>query len=213
MGFDPEIVIGPDWDFFIRFTENARIGFIRNSTCLYRIHTTNISSSVGAQKRRMHLARCREKAIQLKRFGECSLATRSFAFYDLLVNLLTGYPERQTEITRWSQFQDLPSSERARLYRLMASKALSMGAHYSNIGEWFQLSYRLNRSDISGALLSTLYQISPHLCKFILRMKPSARKKPLAASPFGDLLESRLTGFLDGLTKRTYDYKSINAQP
>jgi glycosyltransferase involved in cell wall biosynthesis len=190
LDFDPEIVIGPDWDFFVRLAEVARIGFIRQPTCLYRIHTTNISTRVGVQKRKLHLARCREKAIQLKRFGECSLPTRSFVFYDLLVNLLTGYPDRQTEITRWSQFQELPANERARLYRLMASEALYKGAAHTHIGEWFQLSYQLNRSDVSSTLLNALYHVSPRLCRLSIRMKPSPRKKSIDMSPFGDLLKS-----------------------
>jgi glycosyltransferase involved in cell wall biosynthesis len=189
LDFEPEIVIGPDWDFFVRFAEVARIGFIRQPTCLYRIHSTNISTRMGVQKRRLHLARCREKAIQLKRFGECSLQTRSFVFYDLLVNLLTGYPERQTEITRWSQFRELPASERARLYRLMASEALRFDEAYPNIGEWLQLAYKLNPSDMIGMLLNAAYHISPQLCKSFVKMKSSQRKKSIENSPFGDLLK------------------------
>jgi glycosyltransferase involved in cell wall biosynthesis len=189
LDFDPEIVIGPDWDFFVRFAEVARFGYIRQPTCLYRIHTTNISTRVGTQKRKLHLARCREKAIQLKRFRECSLPTRSFVFYDLLVNLLTGYPDRQTEITRWSQFQELPASERARLYRLMASEALYNDEEYSNIGEWLQQSYKLNPGDMIGMLLNTLFHINPQFCKSLIKMKFLSRRKPIETSPFGDLFK------------------------
>jgi glycosyltransferase involved in cell wall biosynthesis len=189
LDFDPEIVIGPDWDFFIRYAEVARFGYIRQPTCLYRIHQANISSRVSMQKRLLHLARCREKAIRLKRFGECSLPTRSFVFYDLLVNLLTGSPERQTEITRWSEFQDLPANERARLYRLMASEALYKDEEYPNIDEWLQLSYKLNPDGVISTMLNVLYHINPQLCKSVIKMKSSLSKKPRETSPFGDLLQ------------------------
>jgi glycosyltransferase involved in cell wall biosynthesis len=189
LDFDSEIIIGPDWDFFIRFAEVARFGYIRQPTCLYRIHNTNISTRVSVQKRLLHLARCREKAIQLKRFGDCSLPTRSFVFYDLLVNLLTGYPERQTEITRWSKFQELPASEQASIYRLMASEALYKGESYSDMGEWLKQSYNLNPGDIIGAGLNAIYHINPQLCKLFVRMKSPPRRKPVDSSPFGDLLK------------------------
>jgi glycosyltransferase involved in cell wall biosynthesis len=187
--FDPDIVIGPDWDFFTRFAEIGRFGSIRQPTCLYRIHQANISIKIGIQERKPHLARCREKAIKLKRFGDCSLATRSFVFYDLLVNLLTGNPERQTEITRWTQFEDLPQSERARLYRLMASEALFRDEVYPSIGEWLQLSYRLNPSELTGTVLYELYHVSPQLCKLFVKLKRLFRKTPLDTSPFSDLLK------------------------
>jgi glycosyltransferase involved in cell wall biosynthesis len=187
LDFDAQIVIGPDWDFFIRFAEVARFGYIPQQTCLYRIHETNISTRVNAQERLQHLAKCRENAIKLKRFRECSIETRSFVFYDLLVNLLTGYPERQTEVTRWAEFRDLPIHEQARLFRLMASRAIENRDMHPAINRWLQQSYRLNPTDIIGAVLHTTYQISPYLCRSLIRIKSSLTRKQVQTSPFGNL--------------------------
>jgi glycosyltransferase involved in cell wall biosynthesis len=187
LDFDAQIVIGPDWDFFIRFAEVARFGYIPQQTCLYRIHQANISTRFNAQERLLHLAKCREKAIQLKRFCECSLETRSYVFYDLLVNLLTGYPERQTEITRWLEFRELPTYEQARLFRLMASNAIDNGGKHPEIELWLRQSYRLNSADMISAVLHTTYQISPHLCRSLIKIKSSLTRKQVETSPFGNL--------------------------
>ncbi len=185
--FDTEIVIGPDWDFFVRYAETARFGYLNQLTCLYRVHQTNISIRTNAQKRLLHLARCREKAIKLKRFSKCSLETRVFVFYDLLVNLLTSFPERQAEITQWLEFQNLPTNEQARLFRLIASEALFKGEKHPRIGEWLRRSYLLNPTDLIGMVLNTAYQISPQLCRSLIRIKSSVQRKPIEISPFGDL--------------------------
>ncbi len=188
LDFDIDIVIGPDWDFFVRYAEVARFGYVLEPTGLYRLHQTSISIRTGAQKRLLHLARCREKAIKLKRFRECSLQTRAFVFYDLLVNLLTGFPERQAEITQWPEFQNLPVNEQARLFRLMASEALIRDEEYPKIGEWLRQSYQLNSADLIGIVLYTMYQINPQLCKSFIKIKSSTRRKALESSLLSNLI-------------------------
>jgi glycosyltransferase involved in cell wall biosynthesis len=185
--FDTEIVIGPDWDFFIRYTEATRFGHLNQLTCLYRVHQTNISIRTNVQKRLLHLARCREKAIKLKRFSECSLETRVFVFYDLLVNLLTSFPERQTEITQWSEFRNLPANEQAKIFRLMAREALFKGEDHRWIGEWLRQSYRLNPADLIGVVLNTAYQINPRLCRSLIKIKSATRRRLIEISPLDDL--------------------------
>jgi glycosyltransferase involved in cell wall biosynthesis len=187
LNFDTEIVIGPDWDFFIRYAEVARFGYMLEPTCLYRLHQTNISIRTGAQKRLLHLARCREKAIKLKRFRECSIQTRTFVFYDLLVNLLTGFPDRQAKITQWPEFLELPGIEQAKLFRLMASEALFKGEKHPKIGEWLHQSYELNSADLIGVTLLTLYQINPQLCRSFVKIKSSSRRKAIETPLYGNL--------------------------
>ncbi|NIW46464.1 MAG: hypothetical protein GWN30_17410, partial [Gammaproteobacteria bacterium] len=169
--YDPRIVIGPDWDFFIQYAEDTTFGYVDEKTCLYRVHQTNISVSVGLKKRAQYLALCREKAIKTSSFSECSLDTRIFVFYDLLVHLLTGYPDRQNEIARWDEFTQLPESERARLYRLMASEAIVDGQHHNAIQGWLQEASELNPSDRKNSLLRNLYKISPWLCQQFLHLR------------------------------------------
>lgn len=179
--FDSDIVIGPDWDFLIRYAQVAEFGYVDRATCLYRLHQTNVSVRTAIQKRRLHLARCREKAIKLKRFSECSLETRAFVFYDLLVNLLSGLPERQSDITRWPEFQGLPIALQARLFRRMASEALSVGEEHPGIGEWLRLSRELNPIDPKGVALSMMYIAMPSLCRPLLKTSSQLRKMLFAS--------------------------------
>lgn len=185
--FDTGIVIGPDWDFLTRFAEFAEFGYIAEPTCLYRVHQTNITRTTGEARRRLSLARCREKAIRLEGFAACSLETRSYAFYDLLVNLLFDDPDRQAAVTRWPQFAALPARERARLYRLMASQALARGVASHQVGPWLKLARKLDPANMRGLVVAGLYRLNPALCAAALRVRKQAQPSAPANSPFGKL--------------------------
>ena len=185
--FDPEIVIGPDWDFLTQYSAVAQFGNVTQPTCLYRVHQTNISLRTNAQKRALHLPRCREKAIKMARFNACSEDTRTYVFFDLLINCLTGFPEQQTAILDWPEFASLPAHERARLYRLMASKALLHNAEPAYVHEWLRLANELNPFDRRGKVLSSIYQLNPNFCKFLLGLKASTQTDTSNTHPFGDL--------------------------
>ena len=186
--FDPDIVIGPDWDFLAQYSAVTRFAYAGHQSCLYRVHQTNISIRTNLQKRALHLARCREKAIKMSRFGTCSIYTRTFVFFDLLINLLPDFPERQAEITQWPEFEELPAEDRARLFRLMASKALLRGIKPEFIKEWLQYSIELNSSDLRGLILQTLYTFNPRICKYFLSVKSPTQSEASSASPFGNLM-------------------------
>ena len=49
--YDKRIVIGPDWDFFVKYTNVAKFGYLDQQTCLYRVHDTNITFQVDLNKR------------------------------------------------------------------------------------------------------------------------------------------------------------------
>jgi glycosyltransferase involved in cell wall biosynthesis len=189
--FDTEIVIGPDWEFFTRFCETTQFGYIDQKTCLYRIHATNISLTTDSQRRLLYLARCREKAIKLQHFGRCSPETRTAVFYDLLVNLLTGLPERQAEAIGWPEFSQLPVEEQGRLYRLTASKAIEKRVDTPYIEEWLRSAHQLNPKDRRAAFLFRLYHISPRVLEWLLRLKAwweeEDEDEKRRASPFKDL--------------------------
>lgn len=184
--FDTSIVIGPDWDFFTHYSDFAQFKYIDQRTCLYRVHETNISIRTDLQRRALYLARCREKAIKIDNFKTCSLETRAAVFYDLLVNLLTGFPRRQSAITQWSQFQDLPAENQAQLLRLMVGRAVLKGIEQTYIEEWLRLSRQLNPADRRGMLLSALHNFSPLLCRLLLRAKTLARPNVQNRAPFSD---------------------------
>jgi glycosyltransferase involved in cell wall biosynthesis len=185
LDFDHEIVIGPDWDFEVRYTETANFGYLNQKTLHYRVHSTNVTVATRSQKRKLSLARCREKGIKLPGFRTCSLETRSYAFYDLLVNLLVDFPERQAVIVQWVEFIELPASERARLFRLMAGRGVIQGADSKYVDEWFRQARALGPSDSRNQWLFNIYSFSPALCQLLLRLRAIAQRKTQAYTPFG----------------------------
>ena len=185
--FDPGIVIGPDWDFMTRYAEHACFGYVDQPTCLYRVHQTNITKTTQSEQRALSLARCREKAIRLNSFSSCVTHIRVYVFYDLLVNLLTGYPERQMELTQGEEFKKLPPNEQSRLLRLMASKAIAAGIKTVHIDDWLEKSCLLTPRDLRGAVIKVCYSISPSLCASIVRLRDIPKKENHPRTLFGDL--------------------------
>lgn len=186
--FDPRIVIGPDWDFFTRYSEHAKFGYLDRHTCLYRVHFTNITVQTGMQKRRQSLAICREKAINLSSFEKCSMDTRSYVFYDLLINLLFDLPEQQAIILEKPAFKSLPKDEQARLLRLMASQILlTNGSDTPFVGLWLEQAYQLAPSDQRGVLLRHLYKLNPEICRLFIKFRRSGKDNPATKPPFEDL--------------------------
>lgn len=182
--FDDSITIGPDWDFFVRYSDLASFGYLDADTCLYRLHQENITFRIDMQKRALEMAKCREKAIKMKNFDTCSLKTRWNVFHDLLVNLLSGFPEHQSEITRGQEFGSLPADYRARLFRLMAREAMFNVVDSRFINEWLQSSRRLNFADWRSGLLYGLYRLNPGLCGQVVR---SLWPRYTPTSPFSDM--------------------------
>jgi glycosyltransferase involved in cell wall biosynthesis len=185
--FDPQIVIGPDWDFFIRLANVADFGYLDHQTCLYRVHDTNITFQVSGGKRSAYLAVCREKAIKMENFHQLSVKTQYAVFYDLLVNLLQGHPNQQSSITDWPQFQRLPVADQARLLRLMASRAMITGGEHEHILSWLQNARELAPKDRKAAILTRLYLTSPKISQILLRARSMSRSNAAGNPLFGDL--------------------------
>jgi hypothetical protein len=188
LGWDPAIVIGPDWDFFTQYAQYATFEYIADRTCFYRVHTSNITVRTGVQKRLASLALCREKTIGLPRFSACSEETRAWVFYDLLVELLTGQPERQMQVLAQPEFLALPAQEQARLQHLMASRAIESGQAGDHIADWLAASRRLDGTNPRVAALSTLHHLSPRACRLLLRARNRSYDDAVPAHPLADLL-------------------------
>ena len=184
LNFDTRIVIGPDWDFTTRLAETARFGYLAEKLVRYRVHTTNITVTAGNQKRRDSLALCREKAINLIRFTECSIETRAYVFYDLLINLLVGNPSRQEEVTHWPQFQQLPVLEQARLYRLLASQTIRDQEYSAQTRAWLEQARQTNPRDPKNLVLYWAYRISPRLCSLLLQVRQKSLPDSRDITPF-----------------------------
>lgn len=186
--YDTRIVIGPDWDFFIRYSEHARFGYLDRQTCLYRVHLTNISVLTGLEERAGYLAICRTKAIGLEHFRDCSVETRGYVFYDLLVNLLAGNPDEQERILNHPQFEALPLFERGRILRLMASQAvLQKAVPTAYPAGWLERAEDLNPRDRKTRLLRSLLNLHPALCRQFIRLRRQGQPDPNTLPPFYDL--------------------------
>lgn len=193
--FDEQIVIGPDWDFLTQCAERMAFGYVDAKSCLYRVHSSNVTRRVDAGRRAGYLARCREKAIALPRFGSLPVETRTAVFYDLLINLLPGQPERQAALTQGEQFRALPAGQQARLYRLMAREGLfaagERAASRQRARRWLEEARLLQPGDWRAALLAILFRASPAICRALWAIKRTAeserRADVLAIDPLADL--------------------------
>jgi glycosyltransferase involved in cell wall biosynthesis len=185
--FDENIIIGPDWDFFTQYADLAKFGYIDQTTCLYRLHVTNISVRTSLEKRASELSKCRINAIKMKSFDRCSFHVRTAVFYDLLVNLLVGFPEKQSAIIEWPKFKGLPGHEQARLLRLMASKTMIHAKDYTSVQNWLNRARQLNGADKRTQLLWLLFQIHPKLLRVLLKIKGLWEVDPRTVPPFADM--------------------------
>jgi len=183
--YDETIGLGTDWDFAIRFSEKAWFEPIEEITCQYRVHDSNLTLMTPSQARKRGRILCRQKAIKMEAFATCALDIRVYAFFDLLVNLLSGEPERQATITQWPEFQDLPAAEKARLYRLIAGRGLRLGIEKMYVDRWFHQAFRLNSLDPRNVLLFLSYSLSPQICRLILQSRSAFHQSHKAQSPFG----------------------------
>lgn len=192
---DTEIRLGTDWDFFVRLSQYAQFGYIDQKTCLYRIHTTNLSTHTDLTRRLSSQTRCRKKAIQLPKFDACSVETRVAVFYDLLVNGLADQPERQKEVVGWPQFERLPDEEQSRLLRLMAAGGLGGFVDPDDVsvaagemyGEWLERAVRLAPGDRRARLLYQLFSLSPGLARRALRLRRLGKPQERFKEPMSDI--------------------------
>ncbi|MGA9532822.1 MAG: glycosyltransferase [Anaerolineales bacterium] len=181
--FDPKIVIGPDWDFFRQLSEIVVFGYLDRPTCEYRVHLSNISLVTGDRERRSSLARCRQKAILSPRFSDCSSKTRTYAFYDLLINLVSDQPGEQEALTQQPAFNGLPANQRARLYRLMASEAIVARELRAPINQWLNLAAALDPASMRNQILRALHTMTPRITRWTLMVRRAGKRRN-SQSPF-----------------------------
>jgi hypothetical protein len=132
------------------------------------------------------LAQCRRNAIRRDGFARCALPIRVYAFYDLLVNLLTGFPVLQEEVMGWPQWAGLPPAERARILRLMAGDGLLAGLEPRISGGWFARARRLDPADPRNYVLDFAHRLDPRFCRWLLRLRRGQTPggTSVAAGPF-----------------------------
>lgn len=166
--FDPQLVIGPDWDFWIQLAPYARFGYLDRPTCMYRVHPTNITRTSGAQRRRADLVRGRLKVMKADWFTELSPPTRKAFFHNLLVNLLSDQPERQSAIIDAAPFRALSPNAKADLFRQMASKHLMRRQDTAFALDCLSRSLALQPNSLKARVLLELAQRSPAFAADVL---------------------------------------------
>jgi GT2 family glycosyltransferase len=184
--FDERILMGPDWDFFVRFSDLGPFGYIDRATCLYRVHSGSITTTLDRERRASERAKCRACAIKLPSFGTCDAHVRFNAFYDLLVVALRGAPDQQQAVLTWPQFTALPRRERGRLLRLLATEAVLLGYEPCLIHEWLRRSRAANPRDVKTAILASLFSTHPASCRALVRRRHRDGHS-LDRPPFEDL--------------------------
>ena len=126
-------------------------------------------------------------AIRLPSFADSPLDVRAEVFYALLVDALEGSPPRQDDVVSWPQFQSLPARDRARLLRLMASRALVTEGDRDAARRWLTQSIAADPSDLRARLLLGLDRTSARLCRAMLRLRTAGQRRRAAAPPYADL--------------------------
>jgi glycosyltransferase involved in cell wall biosynthesis len=184
--FDENIIIGPDWDFLTKFSEKGKFGYINKATCLYRVHTTNITLRTGVEKRYSELVKCRINAIKLNGFSSCSNRIKLNVFYDLLVHLLSGKPKQQSEIIDWPEFKCQTKFVQAKLLRLMATRQLLLeDSNYINY--WLKKALKIYPLDLYSVLTLILYNLNQKLLRKILLLRVTKKGDIADSIPFAEL--------------------------
>ncbi len=152
--FDRNVVIGPDWDFWIQLAVHLEFGYLDTKTCKYRIHTSNISRTTGSEKRKKDELYRRLKIINTEWFNRLSLATREMFFLDSLTRALSGDTEKQLQILQNRQFAGISPFKQADLWRMVGIDALKNGCDSAQVSVFFQESLKLNPADSKTRILS-----------------------------------------------------------
>jgi len=127
--FDSRLMIGPDWDFWIRLARTATFGYLDAMTCKYRVHLSNVTRRSGRQRRQADLITGRLKLLRSGWFDELSVDTRRLFLQDLLIGLLSGEADRQRSILTSGECAALPSARQADLWRRVAIDHLVRGGN------------------------------------------------------------------------------------
>lgn len=184
--FNRHIVVGPDWDFFMRFSNLGSFDYVDEKTCLYRVHRSSITGSMNAVMRAAERVKCRTSAIRHPSFAACPESVRLSVFYDLLIEALRNQPQVQSDVTRWPEFEALPRPTRAKLYRLLASEGVLLDYEPERVRAWLAQSLAC-KSSTAARVVQFAYGVSPNLCARLLQFRRRSHVYSIDLPPFLDL--------------------------
>jgi glycosyltransferase involved in cell wall biosynthesis len=151
--FDEQIVIGPDWDFWIRLAVHVEFGYLDRLTCKYRVHTNNITRTTASEKRKKDKIYRRMKILNSDWFPTLSLATKESFFLDLLINTLSGDIEKQKNVLGNEHFQKLPAPIKSALWRSAGIDMVRSGHELELVRSCFQEALNLDPGSFRSQLL------------------------------------------------------------
>lgn len=181
LSFDEQLVIGPDWYFYINVARIAQIGYLPIIVCCYRIHGDNISTTSGSARRTIDLLKIREKVLHYDWFGELSEETKRSFYLDLLVNLLRGSNKKQREVISSPQFNCLTDEIKAKLiYRVGITALIDGDKDHST--QCLQESLNIKGTIQGWTVLWLVLILGQGLTKRMVKAYQSFRKKRLPSS-------------------------------
>lgn len=173
--FDPRLVIGPDWDFWIQLAHKVPFGYLDRLTCCYRVHSANISQTAGWKKRKQDLATGRFKVLEAGWFDSLDADTRRRFFYHLLVDLLEGQSDRQLQALNHARFRALPAVLQAQLWRQAGITLLAGDPAQAQV--FFRKSQEIQPGDRKTAVLLMLARQNRAVIPILLRLWEKLRSR------------------------------------
>jgi glycosyltransferase involved in cell wall biosynthesis len=168
--FDPELVIGEDWHFFIQIAARAHFGFQDSPSCMYRWHEQNTMLSASRSYRRQQLWLGRQKVLYSPLFERLSDSTKEIFLYQALVYFLPERPDAQDELMSSDEFRTLPATSQARLLRLTANEQILAARGTTWASAWLERSRGLDGASIKTDFVLKMLGIHPKAAAFLIRL-------------------------------------------
>jgi glycosyltransferase involved in cell wall biosynthesis len=167
--FDPELVIGEDWHFFIQIAARAHFGFHESPSCMYRWHEENTMLSASRSYRREQLWLGRKKVLYSPVFRRLSDGIKETFLYQALVYFLPEHPDAQDELMSSDEFRSLPDTSQARLLRLTANEQILGARGISWASAWLERSRGLDGASFKTDFVIKMLGIHPRAAAFLIR--------------------------------------------
>lgn len=142
--FDRNLVIGPDWDFWIQLAAHVGFGYLDRLTCTYRVHNKNITRTINIKKRKHDQIYGRLKVMKADWFAGLSDMAKDRFFYDLLINLATGDPQTQLGILHSQQVAALPDYIKVHLWHMTGIDVLKNDPDPSHARQYLQEALKID---------------------------------------------------------------------
>jgi glycosyltransferase involved in cell wall biosynthesis len=151
--FDPQVGYGTDWDFWTQLAVHVKFGYLDVPTCMYRIHETNMTKTATVEKRKSDLVKGRLKVLNAGWFETLPVHTREGFLYYLIIDLLSGFPDKQVEILELPQAKNLSLRSQGRLYRLIGVDLIQKMENRQLAYSFFHKAVQLYPRDFKAQVL------------------------------------------------------------